>query len=86
MMILISIYFKFSITTKVISEELYPLGCNAVYSDKSQPTISRNISPPPSGQNSKPSKKPIFLLHAGFLLGLLFNPENGGDIFLRNVS
>jgi hypothetical protein len=26
------------------------------------------------------------LLHAGFLLGLLFNPEYGGDIFLRNVT
>jgi hypothetical protein len=24
--------------------------------------------------------------HAGFLLGLFFNPEDGGDIFLRNVS
>jgi hypothetical protein len=26
------------------------------------------------------------LLRAGFLLGLLFNPENGGDIFLRNIT
>jgi hypothetical protein len=26
------------------------------------------------------------LLHAGFLLGLLFSPENGGDMFLRNLS
>jgi hypothetical protein len=25
-------------------------------------------------------------LHAGVLLGLLFNPENEGDQFLRNVS
>jgi hypothetical protein len=23
--------------------------------------------------------------HGGFLLGLFFNPEDGGDIFLRNV-
>jgi hypothetical protein len=27
-----------------------------------------------------------WLLHAGFLLGLLFNPEDGGDMFLRNVG
>jgi hypothetical protein len=26
------------------------------------------------------------LLHAGFLLGLLFYPEDGGDMFLRNVG
>jgi hypothetical protein len=25
------------------------------------------------------------LLHAGFLVGLIFDPEDGGDIFLRNV-
>jgi hypothetical protein len=26
-----------------------------------------------------------YLLHAGFLLGLLFNAEDGGDMFLRDV-
>jgi hypothetical protein len=26
------------------------------------------------------------LLHAGFLLGLFFNPEDKGDISLRNVG
>jgi hypothetical protein len=24
--------------------------------------------------------------HAGFFLSLLFDPEDGGDMFLRNVS
>jgi hypothetical protein len=26
------------------------------------------------------------LLHARYFLGLLFNPEHGGDILLRNVG
>jgi hypothetical protein len=27
-----------------------------------------------------------YMLHAGFLLGLFFDPEDGGDMFLRNVG
>jgi hypothetical protein len=26
------------------------------------------------------------LLHAGFLLALFFDPEDGGDMFLQNIS
>jgi hypothetical protein len=26
-----------------------------------------------------------YLLHAGFLRGLFFDPDDGGDMFLRNV-
>jgi hypothetical protein len=26
------------------------------------------------------------MLHAGFLLVLFFDPEDGGDVFLRNVG
>jgi hypothetical protein len=28
----------------------------------------------------------VDLLHAGFLLGLFFDSEDGGDMFLRNVD
>jgi hypothetical protein len=28
----------------------------------------------------------VICFHAGFLLGLFFNPENGGDMFLRNFG
>jgi hypothetical protein len=31
-------------------------------------------------------KSACYLLHDGFLLGLFFNPEDGGDMFLQNVS
>jgi hypothetical protein len=46
--------------------------------------------PPSSGLKGKPRKKPAklddCLLHAGFLLGLLFNLKDEGDMFLRNVG
>jgi hypothetical protein len=42
---------------------------------KSQPPFRRNTS-----------HSAHCLLHAGSLLGLLFNPEDGRDTFLRNVS
>jgi hypothetical protein len=27
-----------------------------------------------------------YLLHSGFFLGLFFNPEDGGDMFLLNIG
>jgi hypothetical protein len=35
---------------------------------------------------SRRISKASCLLHAGFSLGLIFDPENGGDIFPQNVS
>jgi hypothetical protein len=42
----------------------------------------RNILPPSSEQTSST----CYLLHAGFLLGLFFDPKDGGNMFLRNVG
>jgi hypothetical protein len=42
------------------------------------------MSPPSFGPKNKPSKKLAALLHAGFLLGLFFNNEDGGEKFLLN--
>jgi hypothetical protein len=40
---------------------------------------------PSSGPKNKPSNQ-SYLLHAGFLLGLLVDPEDEGGIFHRNVG
>jgi hypothetical protein len=58
-----------------------------VYSYESQPNFLTKISTPFSGIDNKPRRKPAerkgakgALLRAGFLFGLLFNPEDGGDM------
>jgi hypothetical protein len=68
-------------------EEFYLPGYNAVHSGESQPTFQRNMSPPSSWLKSKTnkkltrSKKRLCLPRAGFLLGLLFDPEDRSTFF-----
>jgi hypothetical protein len=57
-------------------------------------TFQRNMSPPSSGSKNKPRKNQhagnkqssvYYVFHADFFLGLFFDPEDGGDMSLRNV-
>jgi hypothetical protein len=77
--------------TRDSDEEYVLLDCNGIYFGKI-PTFPRNLRPPSSESGSKPSKKPArsrrqttLLLLPGFLLGLLSDPEDGGDMFLQNA-
>jgi hypothetical protein len=54
------------------------LGYDAVKSTESHPTFRKNTSPF--------SEICLLLLHAGLLLGLFFDPNDGSDIFLQNVE
>jgi hypothetical protein len=54
--------------------KFYLLGYKSLYSVESQLTFQWNIHPPSSGNE------------AGFLLGLFFDPEDGGHMFLWNIS
>jgi hypothetical protein len=64
------------------SEEYSVLCCNNVQFGES-PMFQRYISPPSSAKQEILS---ILSAFAGFLLGLLFSPEDGGDMFFRNVG
>jgi hypothetical protein len=44
------------------------------------------ISPPSSGLNTKPRKKPTEARGMLLLLGFPFYQEDGGDMFFRNVG
>jgi hypothetical protein len=52
--------------------------------------LLRNMSPPSSGSKNKPSKKTAskqVAIRASFYTGLLlFDPEDGSDMFLRNAG
>jgi hypothetical protein len=55
------------------------LGYNAVWSVESEPMFRRSILPPSSALLA-------ICFHASFLFGLFFDPEDRGDMFLRNVG
>jgi hypothetical protein len=67
-------------------EDFYLLGYDAMQSVGSQLTIRRNVSLPSSRLKSKLEEQPYFSLQVAFFLGLLFNPDDGGDIFPQNVE
>jgi hypothetical protein len=49
---------------------------------ESPQTFQKNISPPSSGSRALLSA----CFQADFLLDLFFDPEDGGDEFLRNIN
>jgi hypothetical protein len=53
-----------------------------VQSVESHKTLRRNIPPP----SSRSKKKLITCFHAGVSLVIFFDPEDRGDMFLRNVG
>jgi hypothetical protein len=57
---------------------------------ESQLTFQRDVSPPSSGLNNKPSKKPTprkqSLLPASCWFLGLFDAEDGGNKVLQNIS
>jgi hypothetical protein len=59
-------------------EDFHLLVYNIVESVNSQPTFRKNMPPP--------SYSARYLLHAGFLLDLSVDTEDGGDMFLWNVG
>jgi hypothetical protein len=68
-------------------EEFCLLGYNVMQFIEGQLT-----APQSSGLKIKPTKKPAWnkqhwsLFHAGSLLDLFFNPEDGVDVFFRNIG
>jgi hypothetical protein len=59
-----------------------------MYSVQSQPVFQKNTLTPSAKLKNKPSisAKACCRLHIGLLLGLLFNPEDGSDLFLWNAG
>jgi hypothetical protein len=51
-------------------------------------TFRKNMLPPSSGSKNKPSTMVVLAtcFHAGFLFGLFFDPEDGGNMFLQSVG
>jgi hypothetical protein len=59
--------------------------CSSLNASRRFGVISRL---PSSGLKNNPNKKPAtsYLLHAVFLLALILDPEDGGNMFLRGVG
>jgi hypothetical protein len=75
---------SFIATPKVVESSYLP-GYNAVESVETHLLDQRTVLPPSSLPKNKPADgKPSF--HAGIFLIILFDPEDGDDMFPQNVS
>jgi hypothetical protein len=73
----ICLYYKTNCRKNPHVEEIYLWKYNEVQSVESQLTFRRNISPPSSGSKNKRNKVSVTSFHACFLIGTLFDPEDG---------
>jgi hypothetical protein len=60
-----------------------PLKANRRFEGKCDSYL--HVSKISQARNQYEADRKQSLLHAGFLLGLFFYPEDGGDVLLRNV-
>jgi hypothetical protein len=79
----LSFLHVWNIQTKIFPDILCLLECNTVQSDESKWMFMSIISPPSSGLKSKPCKKSSWSSEQA---SLLFNPEDGGRIFVANTG
>jgi hypothetical protein len=78
-------------------KQVYLLGYNALWSIENKRSFRRNMPPFSSEAKNKPSTRvscckhtkqssASYLLFVNFLLGFFLDPEDGGEMFFRNVS
>jgi hypothetical protein len=75
-------HVRFEILTAVVMKSTIFWNITPCSPLKVKPTFRSNIS----STSSVVGRAQLSTFHAGFLISLFFDPEDGSDMFLRNVS